>query len=487
MSRTSRNRLCRSLRGAAVLSAGGAFRAWGLALNRNQTAARRTVARAAPLRIATRADLMETSVQPARALRGSPTAPGDKSISHRAAILSSIAEGTAVIENFQNGADCRATLSCLRLLGVPWRWLEADTVEISGVGLAGLSEPPNVLDCRNSGTTMRMLAGLLAAQPFLSVLSGDASLRSRPMGRVIEPLRRMGADIRARDHNSLAPPVICGGSLVGIEYDMPVASAQVKSSLLLAGLYARGETTVREPSPSRDHTELMLQAMGADITSTNGVATIRRQQRGLKPLSLRVPGDISAAAFWLVAGAAHPEAQITLSSVGVNPRRTGILDALRAMGADIDIRNERLSGPEPVADIDVHSSTLTGTRIGGDMIPRLIDEIPLIALAASQAHGETVIQDAAELRVKESDRIRTTVRELRRLGVDITELPDGLSIKGPTRLRGGRVSSHGDHRLAMMLGVAALLARESTTISNSQAVSVSYPRFWEDLKALSGP
>jgi len=268
---------------------------------------------------------------------------------------------------------------------------------------------------------------------------------------------------------------------------MPVASAQVKSSLLLAGLYAQGETAIREPSLSRNHSELMLQAMGADITSTDSVVTIRRQQRSLKPRSFRVPGDISAAAFWLVASAAHPEAQITLNAVGMNPLRTGIVDALRTMGAEIHIRNERLLGPEPVADIDVRSSTLMGTRIGGDMIPRLIDEIPLVALAASQADGETVIQDAAELRVKESDRIRTTVRELRRLGVDITELPDGLSIKGPTRLRGGRVSSHGDHRLAMMLGVAALLARESTSISHSQAVSVSYPRFWDDLKALSGP
>lgn len=429
---------------------------------------------------------MERLVRPPAALRGTLAPPGDKSITHRAAILNAIARGQAVVENFQRGADCLATLRCLRLLGVPWRWRDGSTLEINGVGLHGLREPPAVLDCRNSGTTMRLLAGLLAPQPFLSLLSGDASLRSRPMDRVIAPLRLMGADIRGRQGDTRAPIAVQGRPLRGIRYDLPVASAQVKSALILAALYAQGETVLREPAPSRDHTERMLAAMGASLRFGEGAVAVQPAAGELSPLSLRVPGDISAAAQWVVLAALHPEAEVRITGVGVNPTRTGVLDALRLMGAEIRLEEERLWGPEPVADIVVRSSRLRGTVIGGDLIPRAIDELPLLALAGALAQGETVIRDAAELRTKESDRVRTTARELRRLGARVEERPDGLRIQGVGGLRGGVVSSHGDHRLAMMLAVAGCVARGETIIRNSQAVAVSYPWFWRDLELLAG-
>ncbi|GBD14450.1 3-phosphoshikimate 1-carboxyvinyltransferase 1 [bacterium HR25] len=429
---------------------------------------------------------MERLVRPARRLRGTVTPPGDKSISHRAAILNAIASGPATVDNFQRGADCLATLRCLRLLGVPWRWQGPDTLRIEGVGPHGLREPPAPLDCRNSGTTMRLLAGLLAPQPFFSVLTGDASLRSRPMGRVVEPLRLMGAEVWGRQGGSLAPLAVQGRPLRGIHYRLPMASAQVKSALLLAGLYAEGETTLVEPAPSRDHTERMLRAMGAPLQESEVGISVRPLGDGLRPLSLVVPGDISAAAYWLVAALVHPDAEVRVEGVGVNPTRTGILDALRLMGADIRLENETVRGGEPVADLIARSSRLRGIVVSGELIPRLIDEIPVLALAALHAEGETVVRDAAELRAKESDRLRTTAQELRRLGGDIEELPDGLRIRGGRRLQGGKVRSHGDHRLAMTLAVAGLVAQGETIISNYEAVVVSYPRFWDELDRLCG-
>ena len=429
---------------------------------------------------------MKRQVRCPGVLRGTVVPPGDKSISHRAAILNAIAPGEAIVENFQRGADCLATLRCLRLLGVDWRWQDETTLHMRGRGRGSLGESAAVLDCRNSGTTLRLLSGLLAAQPFFSVLSGDASLRSRPMGRIIEPLREMGADIRGREGDTKAPLAIRGARLGGIRYRPPVASAQVKSALLLAGLYAEGETIIEEPAPSRDHSERMLQAMGAEVRCEEGVVRVQPLADELQPLPMRVPGDISAAACWLVLGALHPDAEIQLRGVGVNPTRSGVIDALRLMGADIRIEEERRWGPEPVADIVVRSSRLVGAEIGEELVPRAIDELPLIALAAALAEGETVIRDAAELRVKESDRISTTARELRRLGAEIEELADGLRIRGRPRLRGAVVSSHGDHRLAMMLAVAGAVAQGETVIGNAEAVAVSYRWFWRDLELLAG-
>ncbi len=429
---------------------------------------------------------MEQVVVPAASLRGTITPPGDKSISHRAAIFNAISSGQAVVEGFPQGADCKSTLRCLRALGVSSSLDEQGTLTIRGVGRRGLAEPNTVLNCGNSGTTIRILVGLLAGQPFHSVLTGDASIRSRPMGRVIEPLVRMGANISAREGGMKAPISISGGSLKGMSYDMPVASAQVKTALLMAGLYAEGQTSVTEPATTRDHTERMLQAMGADISFGDGPRiTIGLSHRDLSSLSLRVPGDISSGAPWLVLGAIHTDAEIRLAGVCVNPTRTGIIDALQAMGADVQLEEERTWGAEPVADLVVRSSKLTGTTIGGDLVPRAIDELPLIALAACSAEGETVITEAAELRLKESDRIKTTAAELRRMGADIEERPDGLLIRGPTPLSAAAVSSHRDHRIAMMLGVAGAVANGQTSIRAAEAVAVSYPRFWQDYAQLT--
>ncbi len=429
---------------------------------------------------------MQRLVRPARTIRGTIIPPGDKSISHRAAIFNAIADGEAEVRDFQRSADCLATLRCLRSLGVDWRWQDETTLCIRGRGRHGLSEGDRVLDCRNSGTSMRLLAGLLAPQPFFSVLTGDRSLRSRPMARVVEPLRLMGADVSGREANTRAPLAINGCPLKGIHYRLPVASAQVKSALIVAALYAHGETVLEEPVTSRDHTERLLQAMGADIDFGGRTLRVRPLTRELQPLPLRVPGDISAAAAWIVLAACHPDAELQIQCVGVNPTRSGVLDALRLMGADVTLERERIWGAEPVADITVRSSRLCGAVIEGDLVPRAIDELPLIALAACFARGETVIRDAAELRVKESDRIRATARALRRLGADIGELPDGLRVRPVDRLRGAAVSTYGDHRLAMMLALAGVLASGETVIRNADVVAVSYPWFWRDLDLLSG-
>ncbi len=430
---------------------------------------------------------MQRSVTTAKVVRGTTAVSPNKSISHRAAIFNGIATGEVLVEDFQRGADCLATLTCLRWLGVDWQWRNESTLLVRGAGLRGLREPAAVLDCRNSGTTMRLLTGLLAAQPFFSIVTGDASLRSRPMGRVIEPLSQMGANISGRDGDRFSPLAIRGAPLHGICYPLPVASAQVKSALLLAALYAEGETIIEEPAPTRDHTERMLRAMGADVDFGEGpVIRIQPMTQELAATPVRVPGDISSAAPWLVLAASHPDAEIRITGVGVNPTRTGILDCLRLMGADLRLDEEQSWGPEPVADILVRSSQLHGITIGGELVPRSIDELPLLALAGCFAEGETAIRDAQELLVKESNRIRTTVDGLRALGADLEETHDGLRLWGPQKLCGATVSSHGDHRLAMMLGVAGALASEETIIRQAESVAVSYPRFWHDLDGLCG-
>ncbi len=421
-------------------------------------------------------------------LRGTVDVPGDKSISHRAAILNAIAASPAVVENFSPADDCLATLDCLRALGVSWSLEDSGTgkakLSITGQGLDGLRESSNVLDARNSGTTMRLLTGLLAGRPFLSTITGDESLRSRPMRRVIEPLRKMGAQVWGRNGDSLAPLTIKGGPLRGIHYRSPVASAQVKSAVLLAGLQAEGETTLEEPIRSRDHTERMLRAMGADLKEEGNALRLSPLKQGLTPLNLRVPGDTSAAAFWLVAGALHPDAEIHLSGVGMNPTRTGIVAALRQMGADLEVQEERQAGGEPVADIVVRSSQLTGTTVEGEIVVSLIDEVPVLAVAAALARGRTVIRDIAELRVKESDRIVATAQELRKLGARIEEQPDALIVEGVPALKGAACDSRGDHRLAMALAVAGMVAEGETALSGAEAVSISYPSFWEHLTEL---
>jgi len=437
-----------------------------------------------------RSDAIEQRVQSPSCLRGTVVVPGDKSISHRAAILNALASGPAKVEGFLVGEDTRATLDCLRALGVEWSLEQAGragtTLCIRGPGLRGLRESEDILDARNSGTTMRLLAGVLAACPFFSVLTGDGSLRSRPMSRVVTPLREMGARVWGRGDGAYPPLAIRGGELQGIHHRMPVASAQVKSALLLAGLFADGETAVEEPAPTRDHTERMLRAMGAQLSGEAGLVRIRPLNgHELTPLDVRVPGDISAAAFWMVAAALHPDAELHLPGVGVNRTRSGIIDVLRKMGAALDLTEEREQGGEPVADLTVRSSRLTPVEVRGDLVPRLIDEIPVLAVAAALTPGRTIVRDAAELRVKESDRIATTCGELRRLGAHVEELPDGLAIEGVASLTGARCESHGDHRLAMALGVAGLLARGETIIDGAGAAEVSYPGFWKDLALLA--
>lgn len=432
---------------------------------------------------------MNRTVQHSSRLEGTVVPPGDKSISHRAALLNAISDGDAVVSNFCVGDDRTSMLGCLQGLGVEIEREAEDGARgdqeyfnISGRGKAGLCEPTDVLYSGNSGTTMRLVSGLLAAQSFFSVITGDSSLRRRPMKRILTPLSMMGAEVMGRDGGSLAPLAFSGGGLEGIEYELPVASAQLKSCILIAGLYAEGETTVIQPAESRDHTERMMAAMGADIEKEGLRVTVRPSE--LKSINIQVPSDISGAAFWLVAGAAHPNARITVEGVGINPSRTGVLDVLAEMGANIRMENVREDGNEPAADLVVESSDLKGIEIGGDIIPRVIDELPVLAMAASQASGRTVIRDAAELRVKESDRITATAEGLYALGASIREVDDGMIIEGGSKLSGAGVVSHGDHRIAMSMAVAGLVADGETNIGDSEAVDVSYPSFWETLEGL---
>ena len=432
---------------------------------------------------------MERRVRRPSAVGGEVTPPGDKSISHRAAILNSLANGTARVTNFAPGADCASTLSCLRALGVRMETVSANppTIEIHGVGVMGFTEPDTVLDAGNSGTTMRLLTGLLAGQAFFTVITGDASLCSRPMGRVIHPLRLMGARIYGRNRDTLAPLAIKGQELHGLDYTLPVASAQIKSAMLIAGLFSqqKGRTVVREPAVSRDHTERMLRAMGVKVTAEGPVVTLMPPAAPPKAIDVHVPGDISSAAYWLVLGAIHPNARVRIEGTGVNPTRTGIIDVLLKMGARIKAENERVINNEPVADLVVESSELTAAEIAGDLVPRLIDEVPVLAVAACLATGTTVIKDAAELRVKETDRIAFLVAELSKMGANVEELPDGIIIRGGGKLNGAECSSHGDHRIAMALGVAGAIANGETLIEDAGVVDISYPGFWQELERLT--
>ncbi len=424
-------------------------------------------------------------VRGARRLRGTIRVPGDKSISHRALLFNALAQGSARVRGFLDGEDCRTTLSLLRAMGVRIDE-DGETLIVHGAGAHGLTEPAGILDCGNSGTTTRLLLGILAGQPFFAALTGDGSLRRRPMGRVTEPLRRMGAHIDGREGGTLLPLGVRGGALHGIEYALPVASAQVKSSLLLAALFADSPTTLTGRIDSRDHTERMLRAMGAHLVAAGG-ALMLTPGTALTARDVDVPGDISSAAFWLVAGAAHPDAELTIEHVGVNPTRTGILDMLALMGADVTVRNIREVSGEPVADLTVRSSRLHGAAIGGDLIPRGIDELVVLSIAAAMAEGRTIVRDAAELRVKESDRVGTVVEGLRRFGARAEAADDGFIIDGPTALLAEAQESHGDHRLAMAWAVAALIAQdhEETAIHGASVANVSYPTFWQTVAQIA--
>ncbi|MHB1254970.1 MAG: 3-phosphoshikimate 1-carboxyvinyltransferase, partial [Dethiobacteraceae bacterium] len=388
---------------------------------------------------------MKVVIEGSGPIRGEITVPGDKSISHRALILGALAEGETVISGFLAGEDCLSTADCLRKLGVSIA-VQASNVQVAGVGLYGLREPATILDCGNSGTTARLLLGILAGQPFYSVLTGDGSLRQRPMSRVVEPLRRMGAAIWGRNQGKLLPLSVQGGVMRALEYVSPLASAQVKSAVLLAGLYAQGITAVREPEKSRDHSERMLAAFGATIEVEGNLVRLQGQPK-LQGQAVRVPGDISSAAFFLVAASIIPGSDLIVRNVGVNPTRTGVLDVLREMGAALELLNERLESGEPVADIRVQSADLRGVEIGGEIIPRLIDELPILAVAAMFAAGETYVRDAAELRVKETDRIAAVAEEFGKLGAAITPLADGFVVSGGRQLSAAITDSRGDHRI----------------------------------------
>ncbi len=432
---------------------------------------------------------MRAVVRGARGVNGELSLPGDKSLAHRALLFGALADGEMRVRGLPPGGDVASTRSCLETLGARFE-------DIPG-GVRVL--PPEswrtgeTLDCGNSGTTTRLLAGVLAGLGLATTLDGDASLRRRPMRRVADPLRLLGASVTTREDGCLpliiAPP---RDRLDGIRVELAVASAQVKSAILLAGLFATGPTTVVEPALSRDHTERMLAAMGVDVQRDGLAVTVPgRRDDGAAPrlhgLTLDLPGDISTAAFYLAAGAMRPGSSVILRGVGINPSRTGILDALHGMGAAVKLANERTAAGEPVADLATESSPMRGISIGGDLVPRLIDELPILAVAATAADGATEVRDAAELRHKESDRIATTVTQLARLGADIHERPDGFTIHGPCRLRGAEVDAGGDHRLAMALAVAALSAEGETVISGAEAASVSHPDFWSDVARLAGP
>jgi 3-phosphoshikimate 1-carboxyvinyltransferase len=417
--------------------------------------------------------------------KGDIAVNGDKSITHRGLILGSLAEGETVLTGYSRGRDCASTIGLLKKLGVRIRETDG-ALAVAGRGRFGFKEPDDVLDCGNSGTTMRLFAGLLAGQDFFSVLSGDGSLRKRPMDRVIEPLGRMGAEIRARGRGRCAPLGIAGQKLKGITYEMPVASAQVKSAVLLAGLHARDATIVVEPVPTRDHTERLLAHFGADISRTSDRAVRVTGGNRMTGKELAVPGDISSAAFFAVLGAVASGAEILVKGVGVNPTRTGILDALQAMGADIVLTGNRLAGPEPVADLTIKNRPLRAVELGGRLIPRIIDEIPVLAVAATQAAGTTVIRDARELRVKETDRIMAITAGLKKMGAVIYETDDGLIVEGPVRLKAAACSSFGDHRIAMALTVAGLIAEGDTVIDDADCVAISFPEFADIVTALAG-
>ena len=425
--------------------------------------------------------MSKLTVRPVGPLRLRTRVPGDKSISHRALLLSALADGVSEISGFLPGGDCLATLDCLRKLGIVVEMHGPTTLTVHGHGHRGLQAPAAALDCVRSGTTMRLLAGILAGQAFVSRLVGDPQLLRRPMRRVVDPLRQMGAEIMDTDGH--APLTIQGRRLHGCQHVLSIPSAQVKSALLLAGLYADGPTTVHQPGPARDHTERMLAAMGAAVETT-GLSVTLFPSPSLRPLSLDVPGDLSSAAFPLVAAALIPDSVLTTGYVGVNPTRTGLLDTLRVMGGDVQVVNRKDVGNEPVADVTVRGSALAGVEVCGDIVVRMIDELPVFAVAATQAQGTTVVRDAAELRIKESDRIASLVSELRLLGASIEPLADGFVVQGPTPLHAAAVDSHGDHRLAMAWAVAGLIADGPVVIENAEWIPDSFPGFVELLRSI---
>lgn len=410
-------------------------------------------------------------------LTGTIEIPSDKSLSHRAVILGSICNGKLHVKNFSSSADCRSTVSILQKLGIEIEYLTGGTLLIHGKGLKGFKEPKDILDAGNSGTTLRIMLGILSGQSFYSVLTGDHSLKKRPMGRVIQPLTMMGSQILARENNTVAPITVRGGILHPIEYKMPIASAQVKSSIMLAGLYANGITTIIEPAKSRDHTERLLKYLGANI-DVNGLKVSIEGQTELSPKEIKIPGDISSASFFIVAATIIDGSELTLTNVGINPTRSGLLSVLKKMGADITISNEREVCGEPVGDITVRSAKLRGMEISGEIIPTLIDEVPIIAVAASLAEGTTVIKDAQDLRNKESDRLSAITNELKAMGVDIEEMADGLIINGSDRIEGDCIcKSHDDHRIAMAITIASLAAKFPVTIKNAGWIKISFPEF----------
>ncbi|MBS0183122.1 MAG: 3-phosphoshikimate 1-carboxyvinyltransferase [Nitrospira sp.] len=431
------------------------------------------------------------TITPGRSLRGAITVPGDKSLTHRAIILTALAEGTSTIETYCQGEDCLNTMRAFQGLGIPITQTPTE-LTVCGKGFWGLSEPSAPIDCGNSGTGIRLLTGLLAGQDFFSVLTGDESIRRRPMGRVVEPLREMGAVIGGRKGGELAPLAITGAGLHGIEYTSSVASAQIKSSLLLAGLFAQGKTRYKEPSLSRDHTERMFQFFGIPLTQEGGALVLQgRPSVGWRGIHMIIPGDFSAAAFFLVGATIVQGSDVTIRNVGMNPTRTGLVEVMRKMGADIQVLGLREAAGEPVGDLRVKSAPLKGVMIGRDLIPKTIDEFPVLCVAAAVAEGDTVITGAEELRVKESDRIATMSLELKAMGAQVEERPDGMVIRGLGRggengrlKAAGKAESHGDHRVAMSLAIGGLTAEESMTIADTSCVDTSFPNFEKALADL---
>jgi len=430
---------------------------------------------------------MPLTLKPATNLTGVITVPGDKSLSHRAVMFASLAKEKSRISDWLPAGDCWATVEAMRALGAQIDILSQDEtgaeLVIHGVGLQGLKSPDKPINCRGSGTTMRLLAGIVAGLPLDVTLTGHEGLCRRPMQRVARPLRLMGADVQTRDGR---PPMrIRGGRLFGIDYEMPIASGQIKSAILLAGLFAEGETVVRQPGPARDHTERLLQAQGVSLASIGkGAIRLSPPQQPLRPLTLAIPGDFSSAAFPLIAALLVPNSHLKIESINVNSTRTGLLDVLQKMGAKITLSNPREAAGEPLADLEVQSSALRGVEVQGDTVVRMIDEFPIFAVAATQAQERTIVRDAAELRVKETDRIKATVNELRKMGAHLIPHPDGFEVHGPTPLKGAVVDSDGDHRLAMALSVAGLIAKGKTTVKNAGVIGDSYPGFTTMLKEI---
>lgn len=421
-------------------------------------------------------------IKRANSMKGELTVPGDKSISHRGIMFGAIAEGTTELEGFLDGADCHSTISCFRQMGIEISQ-DHDRVQIHGKGLYGLRQPKDMLDAGNSGTTVRLISGILAGQPFTTQLTGDASIQKRPMKRIMTPLSLMGASIRSLAGNDCAPLEIHGGSLVPIHYDSPVASAQVKSCVLLAGLYAEGQTSVTEPVPSRDHTERMLSGFGAEITSRERTATVTGHPR-LIGQHITIPGDISSAAYFIAAGLICPNSDLYIRNVNTNPTRAGILTVAKQMGGKITLENQRVVSGEEVCDIHVVSSDLHGTQIDRELIPSLIDEIPVIAVMAAFAEGTTVIKDAQELKVKESNRIDSVTENLNAMGGDAIPTEDGMIIHGGRPLHGARILTRSDHRIAMSFAIAGLAADGETTFDDPGCIDISYPTFFETLRSV---